>query len=397
MKLSISELEKSPKAAYCKGIIKRESKIFSPLNRSPRSLKKSSPSISFHKMGSGGFSDEMNPSIFKLSKTESVVEEPKTPKIAIRVRPLHNNDELESIKNDNEFNIMNFLNETSLILNKDSEAFKFNKIYTPSVSQTKFYEDFLRDIVLDMLNTGKMHSIVVFGEKKTGKKYTVFGENNENSGVLCRVAKQIFTFTENYKQDYSLKITLNELNIEEPCENVVIDNLKVWNLEHFNEYFNFCQEFIKNKEKSFIFSLEIISQTPNPFLGKLHFIIFKEAKDFQNFMIFEKYKKFIKNYINNVNSELHILITCSSFSEDLKETKFSLSLAENYRKKVKLSTDEVLNFDEKTEKLKQKDFEIRFFQEKLSIYQEAWNLKSNKEIDNIASGVIPLINECFSS
>ena len=90
------------------------------------------------------------------------------------------------------------------------------------------------------------------------------------------------------------------------------------------------------------------------------------------------------------------MLTCSGYSENIEQTKDSLVLAEEFirnRKCLKFEKNDI-----RDKKIKELEFELLEYKEKLAVYQEAWNLRSNsKNLQNIGVGTSLLINECFSS
>lgn len=361
--------------------------------------------MSINRLNSGGFSEFVmsnlsnnnhNNSSFKMIKAESTNEELKTPRVNVRIRPLLFN-ELERVVEEKGMDIMNYVNESSLVLDKESESFKMEKVFNSNISQSKFYEEFVKESVSEVIALGETRAFIFFGEKGTGKTYSLLGglSESESFGALVRATREIFSYFETTKIEAGVHMSISEIDVEEEREKVKLSKLTILNYAHFFEIINFYNESIQ-RENSCI-SLEVIRKSElDNLMGKLLFVKLNGNDEFRNLMILEKNRGFIARNFLNLTSAVNILLTCSGYSESIDQTKLSLNLAEKYKRKRKCLKNE--KNDEKDKKIKELEFDLSECRDKLLVYQEAWNLKSQKEnFQSLGVGSSSIINECFSS
>ena len=181
MNLSALGLDKSPRSSKS-----RLSSVYKKSGSSPRSALKSPGRGSSFCVERLGFSalvmnnnstnSHTNCSL-KMQKIDSITEEIQTPKLLVRVCPL-SFDELEHVVEEKASTLINIVNESSFVLDRDSESFRMERVFDSNVPQSKFYQDFLKDSVFQVLSKGESRVFVIFGEKGTGKTYSLneFGE-----------------------------------------------------------------------------------------------------------------------------------------------------------------------------------------------------------------------------
>ena len=397
MNLSALGLDKSPRSSKS-----RLSSVYKKSGSSPRSALKSpgrGSSFCFERLGFTALVMNNNNSTnshtncsLKMQKIDSITEEIQTPKLLVRVCPL-SFDELEHVVEEKASTLINIVNESSFILDRDSQSFRMERVFDSSVPQSKFYQDFLKDSVFQVLSKGESKVFVIFGEKGTGKTYSLLGEtdNGDNCGIMTRTIKEIFCDFDEKKTDGAVYLSISEINQEN--ENVKISSLKIENYHHFNEFISLFRESIKND--NYCFTLDVVQKTiSDSHIGKIIFIKLNGKEEFRDMMILEKNKRFLTKYLSNYPTK--ILLTCSGYSENIEQTKDSLVLAEEFirnRKCLKFEKNDI-----RDKKIKELEFELWEYKEKLAVYQEAWNLRSNsKNLQNIGVGTSLLINECFSS
>lgn len=397
MNLSALGLDKSPRSSKS-----RLSSVYKKSGSSPRSALKSpgrGSSFCVERLGFSALVMNNNNSTnshtncsLKMQKIDSITEEIQTPRLLVRVCPL-SFDELEHVVEEKASTLINIVNESSFVLDRDSESFRMERVFDSNVPQSKFYQDFMKDSVFQILAKGESRVFVIFGEKGTGKTYSLLGEvgNGNLCGVMARAIKEIFGDFDTKKNDGAVYLSISEINQEN--ENVKISSLKIENYHHFTEFISFFRENIRNE--NCCFTLDVVQKTiSDNRMGKLIFVKLNGKEEFRDLLILEKNKRFLNKYLSNFPTR--ILLTCSGYSENIDQTRESLILGEEFIRRRKCL--KVERNDEKDKKIKELEFELWESKEKLTVYQEAWNLRSKvQNSDNIGVGTSLLINECFSS
>lgn len=87
-------------------------------------------------------------------------------------------------------------NDQSLVTIKDTlfqkvTDFKFDRVFSTDCSQQDMFEVCARDSIAQAIN-GYNSSILAYGQTGSGKTFTMFGDNQGQSGIIPRVANLLF-------------------------------------------------------------------------------------------------------------------------------------------------------------------------------------------------------------
>jgi len=110
----------------------------------------------------------------------------------------------------------------------DTHMFLFDNVFTEDSSQVNIYDDTCKSLY-ETLMKGKNAGIITYGNSKTGKTYTLFGEQNliyernkiditqktDPRGILARFAHKLFTEASNNSLEIEAKVSFYELSLEQ--------------------------------------------------------------------------------------------------------------------------------------------------------------------------------------
>lgn len=137
--------------------------------------------------------------------------------VVCRVRPLFSFESVIFTQSDlNNQEVISCLSENSIGFGQSPpfEIFNFDQVFSPSSTQTEVYE-YLGKTIIDDVLAGYNGTIFAYGQTGSGKTHTMLGDvlNEEEHGVIPRVATQIFEMIEKDEQEieFTLKCSLLEI------------------------------------------------------------------------------------------------------------------------------------------------------------------------------------------
>ena len=326
------------------------------------------------------------------------------------------------------------LSKTTLNINtskeKDIYTFDFNHIFFPNDTQQDIYDNCAKKSVENFL-LGYNSAIIIHGQKKTGKSYTMTGKIDDNNlkGIIPRVVKDVFEFiydNENlefiikvsiidiYKDKIKDLITNNDINLIENLDNDIINfegiNEKYINNE--NEVLKILEKGINNKSKldyninlngnfsksNFIFILKLIQNNKKEELFTKSELIFMDTSGEENLFSFEaplpneqaSLSTFFKKIFYG-NYKTSLIITCSPSIFNQEITLQFLRFGEKM-KKIKNNAEK--NEEVSYNKLKKQLLDAK---EEIQNLKNLMNKENNKKNDIIKNNKDLSFDEIFKS
>ena len=330
------------------------------------------------------------------------------------------------------------LSKTTLNINtskeKDIYTFDFNHIFFPNDTQQDVYDICAKKSVENFL-LGYNSAIIIHGQKKTGKSYTMTGKIDDNNlkGIIPRVVKDVFEFiydNENlefiikvsiidiYKDKIKDLITNNDINLIENLDNDIInfEGIHEKYINNENEVLKILEKGINNKAKldyninldgkfaksNFIFILRLIQNNKKENISTKSELIFMETSGEE--ILYPKDNSNIKdqssipslfNKIFNGNYRTSLIITCSPSIYHQEITLQYLRFAEKIKKiKNNAKINEEVNYDKLKEQLKLSETKIKQLEKLISMQNDKDGYNNKKEInfDDIFKNILDSIN-----
>lgn len=135
-------------------------------------------------------------------------------KVAVRVRPITDED----IKFSGKDTIIEELNteSSSISIKKDSDrkSFSFDSIFDQNSSQKEVYLKVGKPVV-DSVLSGYNSTILAYGQTGTGKTFTMVGSGGKHRGIVPRCVKEVFkVVSKDYEHNYFVKVGYMQLYME---------------------------------------------------------------------------------------------------------------------------------------------------------------------------------------
>ena len=170
----------------------------------------------------------------------------------------------------NENNIESFFtfDEKTIKDTKTNESLTFDYIISPSQTNKDIFEKFLKQNISSLLK-GTNISILIYGQTKTGKTFTLKGDSKANEGIIQLYLKEIFnslnntqlgitkpvvkmSYSEIYNENINDLIDTNKktLEIREFPKGVYINNLSVYNINNAEKGIHLLNKGENNKSNN---------------------------------------------------------------------------------------------------------------------------------------------------
>ena len=329
------------------------------------------------------------------------------------------------------------LSKTTLNINtskeKDIYTFDFNHIFLPKDTQQDVYDNCAKKSVENFL-LGYNSAIIIHGQNKTGKSYTMTGKIDDNNlkGIIPRVVKDVFEFifdNENlefiikvsiidiYKDKIKDLITNNDINLIEDLDNDKnnFEGIHEKYINNENEALKLLEKGINNKAKfdyninldgkfsksNFIFILKLIQNNKKENIFTKSELIFIETSgeeiSYQKDNLNNKDQPipFLFNKIFNGNYRPSLIITCSPSIYHQEITLEYLRFAEKMKKvRGNAKINEEINYDKLKEQLKLSETKIKQLEKLISIKDkdDYNNDKVSYNFDDIFKNILDCVN-----
>ena len=177
--------------------------------------------------------------------------------VYIRLKPIENNTE----------SLFTF-DEKTIKDTKTNESLSFDYIISPSQTNKDIFEKFLKQNISSLLK-GTNISILLYGQTKTGKTFTLKGDSKANEGIIQLYLKEIFnslnntqlgitkpvvkmSYSEIYNENINDLIDTNKKNLEirEFPKGVYINNLSVYNINNAEKGIHLLNKGENNKSNN---------------------------------------------------------------------------------------------------------------------------------------------------
>ena len=151
---------------------------------------------------------------------------------------------------------------------KTNESLSFDYIISPSQTNKDIFEKFLKQNISSLLK-GTNISILLYGQTKTGKTFTLKGDSKANEGIIQLYLKEIFnslnntqlgitkpvvkmSYSEIYNENINDLIDTNKKNLEirEFPKGVYINNLSVYNINNAEKGIHLLNKGENNKSNN---------------------------------------------------------------------------------------------------------------------------------------------------
>ena len=151
---------------------------------------------------------------------------------------------------------------------KTNESLSFDYIISPSQTNKDIFEKFLKQNISSLLK-GTNISILLYGQTKTGKTFTLKGDSKANEGIIQLYLKEIFnslnntqlgitkpvvkmSYSEIYNENINDLIDTNKKNLEirEFPKGVYINNLSVYNINNAEKGIQLLNKGENNKSNN---------------------------------------------------------------------------------------------------------------------------------------------------
>ena len=344
-----------------------------------------------------------------MSENPSEINDMNNTKVYCRFRPMTKKESDFSPEQISSISSSTILNLTTA-KQKNIFSFNFDHIFPPNSSQEEIYNICARNSVENFL-LGYNSSIIIHGEKGSGKSYTMNGKISDNNlkGIIPRVIKDLFEFifdNENlefiikvsmvdiYKDKIKDLITNNDININFDDENKKIDFEGIYEkyINSENELLNILEKGINNKAKleyninlngkfsksNMIFILKLIQNNKKEGFFTNSELIFIDTSGEENLFsnnnnIYNIFQKILYG-----NYKTNIIITCSPSIYNQEITLLFLRFGEKMKKiKNNAKINKELSYDKLKEKLKEYEYKIKEFEN----FGKSKKYENNNNID----------------
>ena len=265
--------------------------------------------------------------------------------IMCRIRSFPKNDKNEVLIDKNSQIDTFIIDKNSLIVknnkvNNNLKKFEFDYIFPENSSQQDIYEEIFPFV--HSLFKGNNVIIISFGQKKSGKTFTLLGDNN-NIGIIGRALQELFYILNNSDKD---KYT--NYNISFNIFNILKDG--IYNLLEENT----PKMTTKENDNGELLIEDLIS------------VKIKSYEEFDNlYKLAKKFKNDSKNINNNNNDNSHLIFSFNINITEKEGNSFKTTLTlidlgneiEN-EKEVEINNNKINDKNEKEAKINEENIDI---------------------------------------
>ena len=161
-------------------------------------------------------------------------------KVIVKIAPEEEDDEKIKIKE--------FADSNSATIKIDENVYNFANVYSSDSRNQDIYNESVHSMVTSALE-GYDFSIVSYGQNRTGKSYSLFGSNNEESdvGIVMYFIKDLFYQLSNYNERaFSISVAWSEITSDGEIIDI-LDNMSLVQCISEEEVYNLISIGLNNK------------------------------------------------------------------------------------------------------------------------------------------------------